>query len=211
MEAQTDSTSNLIRRPKAVSTKTDSQVANGVGFGRSLYGWKDNFKELPLELVWVPNSLGVDGNIWNKWTSRVCQFAATPSFGLLARVSCWGPWWTWLGGYAHPNTHIISSRHHIRVLFEFSFSWRNWIVHCNCVDWSFYSDPGPSFLISSTVSISPLASSSWTPTLPSLHTHLQFQIAFIPSCLCSSIRLLEKPSWWGQSSWFWLITNRAVV
>jgi len=34
---------------------------------------------------------------------------------------------------------------------------------------------------------------------------------FILSCLCSSIRLQEKPSWRGQSSCAWLITNGAVV
>ena len=31
-------------------TKTDAQVAYGVGFGHSLYGWKDNFKTLPVAL-----------------------------------------------------------------------------------------------------------------------------------------------------------------
>jgi len=36
---------------------------------------------------------------------------------------------------------------------DFSFPSRNWIVHCNYGDKSFYSDPGPPFLISSTVSI----------------------------------------------------------
>ena len=54
---------------------------------------------------------------------NICHGAATPSFGLLAHVSCWGPLWTWLGGYACPNPHIISICCHIRVrvLFEFSF------------------------------------------------------------------------------------------
>jgi len=69
-----------------------------------------------------PNSLGVDGNHRNKGTSRICHGAATPSFGLLARVSCWGPLWTWLGGYARPNPYIISSRRHIRVWVLFSSS-----------------------------------------------------------------------------------------
>ena len=43
----------------------------------------------------------------------------------VSRVSSWDPLilWMWLGGYARPNPHIISSRHHIRVmaLFKFSF------------------------------------------------------------------------------------------
>ena len=145
VEAQNISSSSPVRSPGAVRTKNDAQVAYGVRFGRSLHGWKDNFKELPMELVWVPNSLGVDGNIWNKWTSRVCQFAATPSFGLLARVSCWGTWWTWLGGYACPNPHIISSCHHIRVwvLFRSDFPSRNCLLHCNCDDKSFCYESGP--------------------------------------------------------------------
>ena len=115
VKAQNNSSSSPPRSPGAAHTKNDAQVALGVIFGCSLCGWKGNFKELPMALVSGPNSFGVDRNRQNKWTSRICQFAATPSFGLLARVSCWGPWWMWLGGYARPNTHIISSRHHIRV------------------------------------------------------------------------------------------------
>ena len=115
LEAQSKSSSSLLQSLRAVRTKINAQAAYGVRFGCSLYGWKYNFKDLPMELVWGPNSFGVDGNHQNKWMSRIYQFAATPSFGLLARVSCWGPWWTWLGGYAHPNTHIIISRRQIRV------------------------------------------------------------------------------------------------
>jgi hypothetical protein len=62
MEAQTGSTSLQFRTPGTVRTKTDVHVAYGVGFGCSLYGWKDNFKKLPMELVSCPNSSGVDGN-----------------------------------------------------------------------------------------------------------------------------------------------------
>ena len=136
LEAQSKSSSSLLRSPRAAFCKNNTTATYGVHFGRSLYGWKGNFKELPMALVSGPNSLGVDRNRWNKGTPRICHNAATPSFGLLACVSCWGPWWMWLGGYARPNTHIISSRHHIRVrvLFEFGFLWRNWIIHCNCVD-----------------------------------------------------------------------------
>ena len=132
LEAQSKSSSSLFRSPGAACTKINAQAAYGVRFGWSLYGWKDNFKKLLMELVLGPNLFGVDRNRRNNWMSRICQVAATPSFGLLAHVSCWGPRWTWLGGYARPNTHIISSRHHIRVLFEFNFPWR--IVHCNCVN-----------------------------------------------------------------------------
>ena len=62
MEAQTDSTSFQFRTPGTARTKTDPQVAYGVRFGRSLYGWKDNFKTLPMEPVSSPNSSGVDRN-----------------------------------------------------------------------------------------------------------------------------------------------------
>jgi hypothetical protein len=74
-----------------------------------------------------PNSLGVDRNCRNNGTSRICNGAATPSFGMLARVLCWSPLWAWLGGYSRPNPHMISSCQHIRVrvLFEFSFPSRN--------------------------------------------------------------------------------------
>ena len=76
-----------------------------------------------MELVSGLNLFGVNRNRQNKRTSRICHGAATPSFGLLAHVSCWGPLWTWLGGYARPNHHIISSCYHtgVRVLFSSSF------------------------------------------------------------------------------------------
>ena len=69
---------------KSSSTKTDTQVTNGVGFGHSLYGWKDNFKTLPMALVSIPNTSGVDRNCPRKLTSSVCPGAAMPSFGLWA-------------------------------------------------------------------------------------------------------------------------------
>jgi len=50
------------------------------------------------------------------------------------------------------------------------------LIRCNCGDNSFYSGPGPSFLISSIVSISPLELSSWTPTLHSLHSYFNFKL-----------------------------------
>ena len=57
MEDQTNSTSFQFRTPETARTKTDAQITYGVGFGRSLYGWKDNFKELPMALDSGPNSL----------------------------------------------------------------------------------------------------------------------------------------------------------
>jgi hypothetical protein len=76
MEAQTGSTSFQFRTPGTARTKTDIHVAYGVGFGCYLYGWKDNFKKLPMEPVSGPNSSGVDGNRLHKLTSRICSGAA---------------------------------------------------------------------------------------------------------------------------------------
>jgi hypothetical protein len=90
MEAQTSSTSFQFRTPEIAHTKTDAHVAYGVGFGCSLYGWKDNFKKLPMEPISGPNASGVNGNRLHKLTSRICSSAAAPSFGLLGRVSCQG-------------------------------------------------------------------------------------------------------------------------
>ena len=49
--------------------QNDAHVAYGVCFRLSLYGWKDNFKELRMALVSGPNSLGVNGNHRNNVTS----------------------------------------------------------------------------------------------------------------------------------------------
>jgi hypothetical protein len=87
METQTDSSSFQFWIPGTTRNKMDAQVAYGVGFGRSLYGWKDNFEELPMASVSGPNSSRIDRNCLNKLTSRICSGAATPSFGLLGRVS----------------------------------------------------------------------------------------------------------------------------
>ena len=141
MEAQNNSSSSPPRSLGAARTKNDAQVTYGVRFGRPLYGWKDNFKEVPMAPVSGPNSFGVDGNFRNNRTSRICHGAATQSFGLLAHVWCWGPLWTWLGGYACPNHHIISSRRHIRVrvLFSLVFSFEEQTLHCCiCDDKSLY-------------------------------------------------------------------------
>jgi hypothetical protein len=102
MEVQTGSTSFQFRTPGTARTKTDAHVEYGVGFGCSLYGWKDNFKKLPMKPVSGPNSSGVDGNRLHKLTSRICSGAATLSFGLLGRVSCQGPFGACPGGLARP-------------------------------------------------------------------------------------------------------------
>jgi hypothetical protein len=79
MEAQTGLTSFQFRTPGTAHTKTDAHIAYGVGFGCSLYGWKDNFKKLPMEPVSGPNSSGVDRNHLHKLTSRTV-FGDAPLF-----------------------------------------------------------------------------------------------------------------------------------
>ena len=94
VEAQNNSSSSPPRSPGAARTKNNAQVVYGGRFGRSLYGWKDNFKELPMAPVSGPNSLGINRNRRNNVTSRICQGAAPLSFGLLAPVPYWPKWWT---------------------------------------------------------------------------------------------------------------------
>jgi hypothetical protein len=91
MEVQTDSSTFQFRIPGTTHNKMGAQVAYGVRFGRSLYGWKDNFEDLPMAPVLGPNSSRIHGNYLNKLTSRICSGAATPSFGLLGRVSSLSP------------------------------------------------------------------------------------------------------------------------
>jgi hypothetical protein len=64
-----------------VYRKTNTQVTYRLGFGRSLYSWKQNFIELPISVP-PQNSLWVVENRRNKCTYRICHAAATPSFGL---------------------------------------------------------------------------------------------------------------------------------
>jgi hypothetical protein len=82
MEAQTDSSSFQFRIPGTTRNKMGTQVAYEVGFGCSLYGWKDNFEELLMAPVSSPNSSRIHRNCLNKLTSRICSGAATPSFDL---------------------------------------------------------------------------------------------------------------------------------
>jgi hypothetical protein len=56
VEAKSKLNSGPVQSPGAVRNKTDAQVAYKVGFGRSIYGWKHNFIDLPMELVPCQNS-----------------------------------------------------------------------------------------------------------------------------------------------------------
>jgi hypothetical protein len=86
---------------------TDATTSYGVHLRRSLYGWKENFVKIPMALVSYPNSIWVDGNHWNKWTSRICQGAASPPFGPLARVSWRSPWGHVLGLEHDPHQVLV--------------------------------------------------------------------------------------------------------
>ena len=87
-------TSIQIRNSGAAHTKTVAQVAYALRFGRTTYAWKAKEISFPMDLAPCKNSVGVNGNRQNNMTSRICQGAVPPSFGLLARVPCWPKWWT---------------------------------------------------------------------------------------------------------------------
>jgi hypothetical protein len=76
--------SSTSRSPGAAFTKMDAQVAYGLSFWCSLYGWKDNFITFPMALVSGPNSFGIDRYHPNKLTSRICLGVAMLFFGLWA-------------------------------------------------------------------------------------------------------------------------------
>ena len=57
----------------------------------------------------------INGNHQNKLASRICQGAATPSFGLLDHVSCLGPLGARPGVLHGPRVFINSRRPSIRV------------------------------------------------------------------------------------------------
>jgi hypothetical protein len=95
VEAESNSSSSPIRSPGAVRNKTDARVAYGVGFGRSIYGWKQNFIEIPMASVSCKTSSRVNRNRQKKLTSRICQSAAsTVWLGLRPKLGAphtWSP------------------------------------------------------------------------------------------------------------------------
>jgi hypothetical protein len=109
VEAKSNSSSSPVRSLGAVRNKTDAQVAYGVGFGRSIYGWKQNFIKLPMAPVLCQNSSRVNGNHRNKLTSRICQSAAlTVWLGLRPKLGAPHPWSPPTLG--RPVFYIFSSR-----------------------------------------------------------------------------------------------------
>src|SRR6266498_1389486 len=77
------------------------------------------------------NSISVNGNHPNKWTSRIYQGAAPQSFGPLGLVSCWSPLGAHPGVLHAPNPYLFSSRRHFRVwvLLRFILSSNSIAVH----------------------------------------------------------------------------------
>jgi hypothetical protein len=126
-----NSTSIPTRIPEPYFTKTDALAIYGVGFGRSIYGWNQNFIDLPMAPVPPQNSFWVDGNRRHKWASRIWQGALPPSFGPLARVPCWSPLGLCPGDLHAPNSLLFSSRRHFRVwvLLRFILSSNSVTVH----------------------------------------------------------------------------------
>jgi hypothetical protein len=123
-----ESSSNSTLTPPRISepnfTKIDALATYRVGFRRSIYGWNQNFIELPMAQVPSKNSFRVDGNRQNKWASRICHGAVSPSVGPLARVPCWNPFGLRPGDLHAPNSFLFSSHCHIRVwvLLRFNLS-----------------------------------------------------------------------------------------
>ena len=101
-EAQNKLASGLFRGPGAVCTKIAAQVTYGLGFGRSLYGWKAKKITFQMALVPGPNSSRVDGKMFYNLASRICLSAVSLPFGLLDRVSCLGPLGLHPGGLGRP-------------------------------------------------------------------------------------------------------------
>jgi hypothetical protein len=92
------------------------------------------------------------------------------------------------------------------------FEVETFMFHCNCDAKFFCCDPRPPVLASHRLCRLVLSNGVLELHWCSLHLHLQYSIAcLLFSCLCSRFACREKPSWRGQSSCAWLITNGAVV
>ena len=85
---------SLPQPPGPVCLKLVTQDASGLRFRQSIYGWKANLIKKPIQVVAHQKLLRINRNHQNKLASRICQGAATSSFGPLDYVSCLGP----LGG-----------------------------------------------------------------------------------------------------------------
>ena len=115
VEAQSNSSSSLSRPLGPVCLKLVTQDTSRLRFRRSTYGWKANLIRKPIQVVSRQNLFGINGNRRNKSASRICQGAATPSFGPLDHVSSLGPLGARTGVLHDPRVFINSRRPSIRV------------------------------------------------------------------------------------------------
>ena len=90
-QSKSNSSSSLSRVPGPVCLKLVTQDASGLRFQQSTYGWKANLIRKPIQVVSHQKLFGINRNHRNNSASRICQGAATLSFGPLDRVSCLGP------------------------------------------------------------------------------------------------------------------------
>ena len=111
VEAQSNSSSSLPWPPEPVYLKLVTQDASGLCFRRSTYGWKDNLIRKTIQVVSHQKLFRINRNSSQKSASRICQGAATPSFGPLDHVSCLGPLGACPGG---DTQHSILYRCHSR-------------------------------------------------------------------------------------------------
>ena len=115
MEAQSNSSSSLPQPSGPVCLKLVSQDTYGLCFRRSTYGWKANLIRKPIQVVSHQKLVRINRNCRNKSASRICQGAATPSFGPLDHVSCLGPLGARPGVLHDPRVFINSCHPSIRV------------------------------------------------------------------------------------------------
>ena len=114
-EVRSNMISSLPRPPGPVCLKLVTQDASGYCFQQSTYGWKANLIRKPIQVVSRQKTFRINRNRQNKSASRICQGAATPSFGPLDHVSCLGPLGARPGVLHDPRVFINSRRPSIRV------------------------------------------------------------------------------------------------
>ena len=115
VEAESNSSSSPVWALGPVYLKLVTQDASELRFRRSIYGWKANLIRKIIQVVSHQKTFGINRNRRNKSTSRICQGAATPSFGLLDCVSCLGPLGARPGVLHDPRVFINSHHSSIRV------------------------------------------------------------------------------------------------
>ena len=90
-EARSNMISSLPRPLGPVCLKLVTQDASRLCFRRFTHGWKANLIRKPIQVVSHQKPFGINRNRRNKSASRICQGAATPSFGPLDPCIMFGP------------------------------------------------------------------------------------------------------------------------